>query len=235
MLRPLAFLFDLNGTMINDMPYHISAWHRIMNELGANISLERMKEECYGKNHEVIERIFPGRFTDAEKTKMSIRKERQYQKDFRPHLKLIDGLEKFLADSGRAGIKLGVGSAAIMINIDFVLDGLSIRKYFEAIVSADDVTKSKPNPETWLKCADKLNLPPHNCLVFEDSPKGAESLNAGMRSLIITTLHKKDEFGNYKNVIGFIDDYNCIVLDHFNQPVIMQRNGDSYRLPDVSK
>ena len=69
MLRPLAFLFDLNGTMINDMPYHISAWHRIMNELGANISLERMKEECYGKNHEVIERIFPGRFTDGEKQK----------------------------------------------------------------------------------------------------------------------------------------------------------------------
>ena len=60
-------------------------------------------------------------------------------------------------------------------------------------------------------------------------------MNAGMRSLIITRLHKKDEFGNYKNVIGFIDDYNCIVLDHFNQPVIMQRNGDSYRLPDVSK
>jgi beta-phosphoglucomutase len=47
-----AFLFDMNGTMINDMPYHISAWYRILNEFGANISMERMKEECYGKNHD---------------------------------------------------------------------------------------------------------------------------------------------------------------------------------------
>jgi beta-phosphoglucomutase-like phosphatase (HAD superfamily) len=57
-----AFLFDLNGTMINDMPYHIKAWHRILTSLGADISLERMKEECYGKNEELVERIFPGRF-----------------------------------------------------------------------------------------------------------------------------------------------------------------------------
>ena len=51
-----AFLFDLNGTMINDMPYHIKAWHRILTNIGANISLERMKQECYGKNEELIER-----------------------------------------------------------------------------------------------------------------------------------------------------------------------------------
>ncbi len=56
-----AFLFDLNGTMINDMEYHIRAWYRILNELGANISMEKMKEECYGKNHELLERIFPGK------------------------------------------------------------------------------------------------------------------------------------------------------------------------------
>ena len=96
-----AFLFDMNGTMINDMQYHISAWHRILNEFGANISMERMKEECYGKNHELIERILPGRFTE-EKDKLSLEKERQYQRDFRPHLKLINGLERFLK-----GIKCG--------------------------------------------------------------------------------------------------------------------------------
>ena len=77
-----AFLFDLNGTMINDMPYHIHAWYNILNSLGANISMERMKEECYGKNHELLERIFPGRFTYAEKDAMSIAKEREYQKAF---------------------------------------------------------------------------------------------------------------------------------------------------------
>ena len=91
-----AFLFDLNGTMIDDMHYHIKAWHRILNELGAKISMEKMKEECYGKNHELLERIFPGRFTHEEKNRMSLAKEQQYQKDFRPHLQLIKGLDNFL-------------------------------------------------------------------------------------------------------------------------------------------
>jgi HAD superfamily hydrolase (TIGR01549 family) len=204
--------------MINDMPHHIAAWHSIMNELGANITLERMKQECYGKNDEVIERIFPGRFTAAEKTKMSIEKEWQYQKDFRTHLKLIDGLGKFLEEAYHAGIRLGIGSAAIMFNIDFVLDGLDIRKYFDAIVSADDVARSKPDPETWLKCADKLKLSPHECLVFEDSPKGAESaFNAGIKCVIITNVHQEEEFGKYENVVGFVNDFNDISISIIEQ------------------
>ena len=75
-----AFLFDLNGTMINDMPYHINAWYRILNGLGANISMEKMKDECYGKNHELLERIFPGRFCIEEKNRLSLEKERKYQR-----------------------------------------------------------------------------------------------------------------------------------------------------------
>jgi len=218
MNRPRAFLFDLNGTMINDMPYHVSAWHAIVNKLGANITLERMKQECYGKNHDVIERIFPGRFMHEEKTRMSFEKEKKYQEDFRPSLKLIAGLDTFLADTHRAGIKLAIGSAAMMFNIDFVLDGLHIRKYFDVIISADDVSNSKPDPETWLKCAYKLQLPPNDCVVFEDSPKGAESaLNADMKCIIITNTHEQAEFANYKNVIQFIEDYNSIKLNHFDK------------------
>jgi beta-phosphoglucomutase len=202
-----AFLFDLNGTMINDMPYHVNAWHRILNELGANISLDRMKQECYGKNHELLERIFPGRFTEEEKNRMSLEKEKQYQKDFKPELQLIKGLNNFLRLSHEAGIKMAIGSAAIMYNIDFVLDGLSIRHYFDALISADNVTDSKPDPETWLKCAAKLNVSPKECLVFEDVPKGVEAAqNAGMDTVVITTMHSKEEFADYK-VKSFIENY----------------------------
>ena len=204
-----AFLFDLNGTMIDDMQYHIHAWHRIFNNLGANISLERMKEECYGKNHEVIERILPGRFTYEEKDAMSLAKEREYQKAFRPYLKLLPGLDKFLRDSYEAGIKMAIGSAAIMFNIDFVLDGLNIRKYFQVLVSADDVKKSKPDPETYLKCADALHVDPAHCIVFEDAPKGVESaLNAGMKCVVLTILHEEDEFPVSTDVLGYFKDYN---------------------------
>ena len=73
-----AFLFDMNGTMVDDMAYHVTAWREIVNKLGANLSVAEMKRECYGKNDELLERIFPGRFTDAEKKEMGYAKEKAY-------------------------------------------------------------------------------------------------------------------------------------------------------------
>jgi beta-phosphoglucomutase len=208
-----AFLFDLNGTMIDDMSYHIKAWHRILNELGAGISAERVKEECYGKNQELLERVFPGRFSPEEKDRISQEKEEQYQQEFRPHLKLIKGLDTLLLKSHNDGIKMAIGSAAILYNIDFVVDGLHIREYFDAIVSADDVQHSKPDPETYDRCASQLAVDAKNCLVFEDAPKGVETAeNAGMDCVVITTLHSREEFGHYTNVVAFIDDYNKFEL-----------------------
>ena len=171
----------MNGTVIDDMDYHIKAWHKIFNDFGIPKSREEAKLECYGKNHEVLERVFPGRFSESEKDVMSIEKEKKYQETYRPHMRLIEGLGDFLEKAYEKKIKMAIGSAAILFNVNFVLDGLYLHKYFDAIVSADDVMKSKPDPETFLKCARLLNVKPADCLVFEDSPKGTESaLQAGM-------------------------------------------------------
>lgn len=204
-----AFLFDLNGTMIDDMLYHIEAWHGVLKDVGAEISLDQMKAECYGKNHELLDRLFPGRFSESEKIEMSLEKEKKYQQVYKPELRLVKGLHEFLEESHKAGIKIAVGTAAIMNNVDFVLDGVHIRHYIDAIVSADEVSLSKPNPETFLKCAEILDVAPDQCLVFEDSPKGAESaFNAGMDCVVITTIHKPEEFSTNKNVIGFISNFD---------------------------
>lgn len=209
MEKQKAFIFDLNGTMVNDMPFHIQAWHQIFHQHGKMFSLEESKRECYGKNQEILDRIFPGKFTEEEKNTISITKEKKYQQDFRPHLKLIEGLDEYLEKVATAGIKIGIGSAAILFNVDFVLDGLNIRKYFTSLVSADNVENSKPNPETFLKCARELNVDPEDCVVFEDAPKGVEAaLNANMKCIVITTMHTIDEFAAYPNIIGFIKNYH---------------------------
>lgn len=207
--RKSAFLFDMNGTMIDDMEYHIIAWHRILNELGAGISLERMKAECYGKNDELLERMLPGKFTQAEKEKMSVEKERKYQEEYRPKLALLPGLHEFLDKAKCEDIPMAIGTAAIMLNVDFTLDGLNIRSYFNVIVSADDIKASKPDPETYIKCAAGLNIAPADCIVFEDSPKGVESAaRAGMKAVVITTMHTAEEFAAYDNVLLIIADYH---------------------------
>jgi len=103
---------------------------------------------------------------------------------------------------------MAIGSAAINFNIDFVLDQLHIRKYFRAIVSADDVDISKPHPETFLKAAALLNTDPKDCIVFEDAPKGVEAArNAGIPCIVLTTMHNRNEFPDTSNVLSFIKDY----------------------------
>lgn len=209
-----AFLFDLNGTMIDDMQYHIKAWHGILNSLGADISMEQMKAECYGKNNELLDRIFPGRFSDDEKNRMSYEKETAYQAAFRPLLKLIPGLDGFLVKAQQATIPMAIGSAAIMYNIDFVLDGLQIRSHFPVVVSAEQVVNSKPDPETYLKCADQLGIPYGDCIVFEDAPKGVEAAaRAGMQTVVLTTMHTQEEFSAYSNIRCFVNDYTDPQLD----------------------
>jgi beta-phosphoglucomutase family hydrolase len=205
-----AFIFDLNGTMIDDMEYHAKAWSDILNnDLKAALTLDQVRAEMYGKNVELLDRVFGKNYFSPEREQeISVEKERRYQEAFRPYLSLIKGLDQFLQKTEASGISMAVGTAAIPINIDFVLDGLNIRHYFKAIVSADDVVKSKPDPETFTKCAELLNILPENCIVFEDAPKGVEAaLNAGMSCVVITTMHPKEEFKKYNNIISFIEDY----------------------------
>lgn len=215
---PKAFLFDLNGTMVDDMEYHIKAWHDILNDdLKANMSWGDVRKQMYGKNSELFKRVFgENYFTDEETEHWSMEKERRYQENFFPHLKLINGLEGFLKNIKERKIKTAIGSAAIPFNINFVLDNLHLHDYFDAIVSADDVKASKPDGETYSKAAKLLNEKPENCIVFEDAPKGVEAAqNAGMRSVVLTTMHNRDEFTDYSNVLAFIKDYTDPFLQAF--------------------
>lgn len=196
--------------MINDMDYHTKAWMDILNnELGASLTWEETKKEMYGKNQEVLVRVFgPDRFTATEMDEISIEKERRYQQAYLPHLALLPGLHELLERAWQEGIPMAIGSAAIPFNINFVLDNLNIGHYFKAIVSADDVTFSKPDPETYLKVAIGLQVNPTDCLVFEDVPKGAEAaFNAGMECVILTTTHQLGEFKNTSNILHFAPDF----------------------------
>ncbi len=203
-----SFIFDLNGTMVNDMPYHIQAWHNQIIALGGNLTLEEMKHQCYGKNDELLERVFPGRFSLEERIEIGNEKEALYRIEFKPYLKLISGLEHFLQITSEKNIKMAIGSAAITENIEFVLNNTIAGDYISTIVSANDVSHSKPHPETFLKCAALLNSIPEACLVFEDTPKGVEcALNAGMKAIVILGEHEQAEFEAFGNVIHYAKDY----------------------------
>jgi beta-phosphoglucomutase len=206
-----ALLFDLNGTMIDDMHYHTKAWFNILNDdLGANMTWPEVEKEMYGKNAELLVRVFGNdRFSKEEIDTLSAEKEKRYQEEFYPKLKLIDGLDEFLQAAKAADVKMAIASASVSGNIYFVVDNLNIRDLFGAIVTADDVATSKPHPETFLKAAELLGVKPSECLVLEDAPKGVEAaLNAGMKAVVLTTMHTPEEFSKYSNIVAFTENYN---------------------------
>jgi len=210
-----AFIFDMNGTMIDDMQYHTVAWNNILNNLDANISLEETKLQVYGKAEEMFERIFgKGKFSEIELQKIILQKELTYQNEFRPHLKLINGLDSFLQKAKAKGISLAIGTAALKTNVDYVLDGLHLHETFNTIVSAENVTASKPDPEVFLKCASLLNVSPSEAIIFEDSPMGIEAAkNGGFKAVAITSFHGADDFTKFDNLLFSIDDYEAERLD----------------------
>lgn len=218
MIQNKGLIFDMDGTMVDNMMVHHRAWQQKLAELGLMMTLDEVIEHCHGKNDEILQRLFVGKYTFEERDKISSDKEAVYRRVFLKDLKLIDGLHDLLQQAYQLGIPMGIGTAARPENVDFILDNLNIRRYFSAIVTSSDVDKGKPDPSVFFKVADMLHLQYPNCLVFEDSPTGAKTaLNAGMKAIILTTTHKAHEFEPIGSVIKCISDYRKInIIEELN-------------------
>jgi beta-phosphoglucomutase len=211
MMITQAIIFDMDGTMVDNMMLHHRCWQKTLTRYGLDMTLEEVVATCHGKNIEIIERLFPGKYTLAEREQISFEKESEYREIFLPQLKLVDGLPELLETAKSAGIPMGIGTAAPAGNVNFVLDNLRIRHYFSSVVDADGVDKGKPEPDVFFKVADELGVPYGGCLVFEDSPTGARTAkNAGMKAIILTTTHGASEFADISSVVQCIPDYNQI-------------------------
>jgi len=209
-----GFIFDMDGTMVDNMMVHHRAWQRKLNDMGMPMPLEEVMQKVHGINEEILERLFGERLTPEERRKHSWEKEAAYREIFLPELRLVPGLQAFLDKAKAAGIPMAIGTAAPTENVDFVLDQLELRPYFMGIFDAKSVTKGKPDPEIFEKAAASLGLSASACLIFEDSVTGAEAARrAGAESIIVTTTHRQEEFAHFSHIIRFIRDFEGLELD----------------------
>lgn len=209
-----GIIFDMDGTMVDNMMVHHQIWQQVLSDLGLNWSIDKVKAKVHGVNTEILKRLFGDKYSAEERLQISNKKEAAYRDYFKSRLKLIDGLSVFLEQLHQANIPMAIGTAAPAENANFVLDTLNIRHYFKGVFHAGSVTKGKPNPEIFLKAAASLNLNPEDCLVFEDSVSGAATAkNAGCKAIIVTTTHSKQEFAHFDHILQFINDFTAIRLE----------------------
>lgn len=203
-----ALIFDMDGTIVDNMTVHHRAWQNLLAQLGYEWSLAEIKERVWGKNEEIFERLFPGKYTQEEIQKLAESKERHYVELYRNDIAMLDGLEQLLVHARARGIKLGIATAAPPICVEFVREALNLPRFFDVIVDAAQVVRGKPHPEVFLQTAGKLSVSPERCVVFEDAPIGVEAAyGAAMNAYVLLTTHAREEFAGFSNVAGFSRDF----------------------------
>jgi beta-phosphoglucomutase family hydrolase len=198
-----AFIFDMDGTLVDNMHFHSEAWVEFFKELGMEVEADDFLRKTAGKTSlEIFRGIFGETVSEQQLIEYGNRKDAIYRESFLPHRKVVEGLIEFLDESKRLGIKMAVATAAPVSNMEFILDGLDLRKYFDAITTAADVKNGKPDPEVFLVSAEKLGVTPRNSIVFEDAIGGFEAADrAGMKSIGIATVNSIDDMLRLDSVV----------------------------------
>ena len=198
-------IFDLDGVLVHSMPLHVKAWERYLEGLG--IHVEDMERRMHGKrNSELVRDLIGAHLAEDVVFEHGAAKERLFREMLlKAELSQsgVPGVVEFL--ERYKGVPKAIGSNAEPANIDFVLDGFQLRKYFSFVVDGFQVSRPKPFPDIYLRAAELLGFPPAKCVVFEDSPTGVEAgLAAGMRVVGIETT-PTDFIGVDLHVKDFLD------------------------------
>lgn len=199
-----AVIFDMDGTMVNNSQYHEQAWREFIKKYGKNLSEKDMQHYVFGRtNKATLEYIFNRELTPEEIFKYGEEKEQIYRTIYRPYIKPVDGLIDFLNYLKQKNVTMAVATSADPPNVDFVLGALGIKDYFKTIVDASEITEGKPNPEIFLKTANRIGYSPERCIVFEDSSSGIKAgKSAGMKVVAITTTSDASKLKDADYVIN---------------------------------
>ncbi|MEJ0054229.1 MAG: HAD family phosphatase [Bacteroidota bacterium] len=206
MTNPVAVIFDMDGVIIDSNPPHKIALRQFCEKYGYKLSDEELVNKIYGRtNKEWIATLFGKPLTAAELTAYGEEKEKIFRDIYKKDMTALPGLEDFLKKLDQYKIPKAIGTSAPRSNVDFVLDELHLKKYFDIILDESNVQHGKPNPEIYLKVAARLQFSPDRCIVFEDSLSGVASAKAaGSKVVGVTTTHTREELAHTDFVI---DDF----------------------------
>jgi len=203
-----AVIFDMDGVLVDNSKVHDETWRIMCEKYGKPESAEKVKNIFGGTNKIFVEQLLG--ITDPKEVKrIAIEKEALYREVFKATIQAPDGLLPLLFELRRRNVRLAVATSGPKENLDFVLDNLDIRQFFDVLVEESQITHGKPHPEIYLRAAQLLGVLPQECVAIEDSIFGLQSANsAGMKAIAITTSFPPDKLTLADKIIHRFTELN---------------------------
>lgn len=190
--RAQAVLWDLDGTLIDSMPYHLEAWNETLSPLGYHFSLESFKPTIGLRNGEIIRDHLKLDRSPAEIEQVLLNKEERYRTIVRERgLPLLAGVQAWLTWLRAHHWRQAIVTSAPRNNVAAIQQATDLDGFMDTIICAEDVERGKPYPDAFLLAAERLRVQPARCIVFEDAALGLEGARrAGMRTIGVLTTHE---------------------------------------------
>lgn len=197
-MKPVAFLFDNDGVLIDSSALHWQSWQLLMQECP---ELKMEQEDFikgFGKRNELILKDIVPQLSDDHRQKIADRKENLFRNCAEGNISLIPGMENFLKQVAAANIPRIIASSTPIANLEMFLKTTILGKYFGDYISAEQVAHGKPAPDVFIAAAHKLGFEPENCIVFEDSQAGIDAGRAaGCFVVALETTEPRSKLSNY--------------------------------------
>lgn len=207
-----AFIFDMDGTMVDSMGHHALSWAEFLRRHGLKLNMVDVMRMTTGRTGVECMRLLMSSpdLPEAQARAYVHEKESIYRESFSQDFTEVDGFTSFYNEARAHGMRLAVGTAGDAVNVNFVLTRLALSAAPGAIARGDEGLAGKPEPDIFLAAAARLNVDPRECVVFEDAPLGIEAARrAGMRAVGICSSHTPQELDG-PHVLACVDNYHQI-------------------------
>ena len=205
-VAPFGVIFDMDGVLVDSAEAHWESWRLLAEENDRSATRDQFAATFGRRNRDIIPILF-GEVSSTTMKALAERKEVIYRELVCEAPPIVDGAVALVRSLHAAGVALAVGSSGPRANIDLVLTAMGIADAVAVIVSADDVTRGKPDPQVFQLAAQRLGMPPRRCIVIEDAPAGVEAAKAaGVRAVAVLIHHPRQAFPQADCIVDRLAD-----------------------------
>jgi beta-phosphoglucomutase family hydrolase len=197
----------MDGTIVDSLPSHKSAWQATFSKRG-RVFIEEDFEWANGrKNEEIIPRILGQSMSQEEVNLIAKEKEAIFRRFVKENIKALPGAVELIQSLATAKIQLALVSSTPKENIELITETLGIKKYFTLFINGDDVKEGKPSPQAFLLAAKKLGVEPKNCVVMEDAVVGVQAAKrAGMYCIAVTNTYPREAIAEADIIVNSLEE-----------------------------